>query len=56
MDIRFLLEGFHVLGITVRTAIEKNWSIIRREAIMNDTAYDPSYLDSMNYPADIYLN
>ena len=47
MDIRFLLEGFHVPGITVRTAIEKNWSIIRREAIMNDTAYDPSYLDSM---------
>lgn len=47
MDIRFLLEGFHVPGITVRTAIEKNWPIIRREAIMNDTAYDPSYLDSM---------
>ena len=42
-----MLEGFHVPGITVRTAIEKNWSIIRREAIMNDTAYDPSYLDSM---------
>lgn len=47
MDIRFLLEGFHVPGITVRTAIEKNWSIIRMEAIMNDTAYAPSYLDSM---------
>lgn len=36
-----MLEGFHVPGITVRTAIEK------KLVYHQEGGYDPSYLDSM---------